>query len=90
MTKKKKWEEKQLLGHFKRLMNSILHEKNWTWLSTNYIKTRLDKTQQNSKYRLCGDRNETINHIIRECSKLAQKETRMGGKGDRLGDVQEI
>ena len=24
--------------------------------------------------RLCGDRDETINHIISECSKLAQKE----------------
>ena len=32
------------------------------------------KTQQNSKCRLCGDRDETINHIISECSKLAQKE----------------
>ena len=31
-------------------------------------------TQQNSKCRLCGDRDETINHIINECSKLAQKE----------------
>ena len=32
------------------------------------------KTQQNSKCRLCNDRDETINHIISECSKLAQKE----------------
>ena len=30
--------------------------------------------QQNSKCRLCDDRDETINHIISECSKLAQKE----------------
>ena len=30
--------------------------------------------QQNSKCRLCGGRNETINHIICECSKLAQKD----------------
>ena len=30
--------------------------------------------QQNSKCRLCGDRDETINHIISRCSKLAQKE----------------
>ena len=30
--------------------------------------------QQNSKCRLCGDRDETINHIINECCKLAQKE----------------
>ena len=35
---------------------------------------RIDKTQQNSKCRLCGDRDETINHIISECSKLSQKE----------------
>ena len=35
---------------------------------------RRDKTQQNSKCRLCGDRDETIDYIISECSKLAQKE----------------
>ena len=38
------------------------------------ITERIDKTQQNSKCSLCGDRDETINHIIIECSKLAQKE----------------
>ena len=36
--------------------------------------SELDKTQKNSKCRLSGDRDETINHIISECSKLAQKE----------------
>ena len=41
---------------------------------TYHIKARIDTTQQNSKCRLYGDRDETINHIIRECSKLAQKE----------------
>ena len=35
---------------------------------------RIDKTQQNRRCGLCGDRDETINHIISECSKLAQKE----------------
>ena len=43
-------------------------------IRTNHIQARIDKTQQNSKYRLCCDRDETINHIICECSKLAQKE----------------
>ena len=94
-TRKQKWEEKQLHGRFKRLINNILHDKTWTWLRkgkfkretesllmaaqnsairTNHIKARIDKTQQNSKCRLWGDKNETINHIISECSKLAQKE----------------
>ena len=38
------------------------------------IKARISKMQQNSKCRLCGPRDETINHIISECSKLTQKE----------------
>ena len=98
-TRKQKWERKQLYGRFKRLINNISHQKNWTWLRkgnlkgeteslliaaqdnairTNHIKARIDKTQQNSKCRLCGDRDETINHIISECSKLAQKEYKAG------------
>ena len=34
MTKnrKQKWEEKQLYGRFKRLINNISHDKTWTWL----------------------------------------------------------
>ena len=43
-------------------------------MKTNHTKTRINKTQQNSKCRLCSDRNETINHIIREKSKLAPRE----------------
>ena len=44
-----------------------------TTIRTNHINPRIDKTQQNSRCSLCGDRNETINHIISESSKLAQK-----------------
>ena len=82
-TRKQKWEEKQLHGRFKRLINNISHDKSWTWLRkgnfkretesllmaeqnsairTNHIKARIDKTQQNSKCRLCSDRDETITH----------------------------
>ena len=38
------------------------------------MKARIDKIQQNSNFWLCGDKDETINHIISECIKLAQKE----------------
>ena len=36
------------------------------------VKVKVDNAQQTSKYRLCRDRNETINNI-RKCSKQAQK-----------------
>ena len=105
-TSKQKWEEKQLHGRFKRLINNNSHDKTWTWLRkgnfkretesllmaaknfairTNHIKARIDKTQQNSKCRLCGDRDETINHIISECNKLAQKEYK--ARHDWVGKV---
>ena len=95
ITRKQKWEGKQLYGRFERLINNISHDKICTWLRKgnfkreteslliaaqdnairmNHIKERIEKTQQNSKCRLCGDRDETINHIMSECSKLAQRD----------------
>ena len=70
-------------GNFKRETESLLIAAQDNAVRTNHIKARIDKTQQNSKCRLCGDRDETINHIISECSKLAQKEykTRHGWVG---------
>ena len=38
------------------------------------IETKIDYTQQNIKYRICGDKDETTNHIVVECIKLAQNE----------------
>ena len=32
ITRKQQWEEKQLYGRFKRLINDISHENTWTWL----------------------------------------------------------
>ena len=93
ITRKQKWEEKQLSGHLKQLTCDISHEKTWLWLKrrnlkretesllivaqnntirTIYIKARIEKMQQNSKCRLCGEREETINHILSKCCKLAQ------------------
>ena len=93
ITRKQKWEKKQLYGHFKQLISNISHKKTRTWLRketlrekqflqiaaqnnairTNHIKVRIDKTQQNSKCRLCDDRDKTLDHMSR-CSKLVQKE----------------
>ena len=60
-------------GNCKREIVSPLISAQNNAIRTNYIKAKLDKTQLNSKCRLCNDRNETINHIKSECSKLAQK-----------------
>ena len=41
---------------------------------TNYVKAKIDKTQQNSKWRLCRKKDETVNYMESECNKLPQKE----------------
>ena len=71
-------------GNFKRETESLLIAAQNNAIRTN-IKARINKTQQNSKCRLCGERDETINHIISECSKLAQKEYKT--RHDRVGKV---
>ena len=55
----------------KMIMIIIINENNV--VRTNQMKARIDKTQQNSNCRLCGDRDGIIHHIISKCSKLAQK-----------------
>ena len=60
--------------NLKKVTESLLIAAQNNAIRTNYIKARIDKTQQNSKCRLCCERDETINYIISECSKLAQKE----------------
>ena len=61
-------------GNFKRETESLQISAQNNAVRINHIKARIDKTQQNSKCRLCKDKDETINHIISECIKLAQKE----------------
>ena len=61
-------------GNFKREIESLLKAAQNSAIGTNHIKVSIDKTQQNSRCRLCGDRDETINHIILEYNKLAQEE----------------
>ena len=54
-------------------------------IRTIHIKARIDKKQQNSKCRVCGDRDETINHLISESRKLAHKEYK--ARHDWVGKV---
>ena len=43
-------------------------------LRTNYIKNKIDKTSENPLCRMCGEKRETVQHVIGECKKLAQRE----------------
>ena len=60
--------------NLKRETESLLIAAQDNAMRTNHIKARIDETQQNSKCKLCGDKDKMINHIVSECSKLAQKE----------------
>ena len=71
--------------NFKRETESLLTAEQYSAIGTNHIKPRIDKTQQNSQCRLCGDRDEAINHIMREGSKLAQREYK--ARHDWVGKV---
>ena len=44
------------------------------------IKANTDNTQLNRKGRLCRDKDEKVNHIISEFSKLVQKEYKTGNE----------
>ena len=67
ISKEKKWIWLRK-GNFKRETESLLRAAQNNAIRTNHIKSRIDKTQQNSKCRLWGDRDETINHIISDCN----------------------
>ena len=71
--------------NFKRETESLLIAAQNNAIRTNHIKARIGKTRQNNKCRLCGDRDETINHIISECSKSAQREYK--ARHDWVGKV---
>ena len=45
ITRKLKWEEKQLSGRFKRQISNISHEKTWTWLRKGNFKRETECLQ---------------------------------------------
>ena len=43
-------------------------------LRMNWIRKNIDGQEVSRKRRMCGERDESITHLIAECKKLAQKE----------------
>ena len=42
-------------------------------IQTNVIKGKTDKSQEQTKCRICSRNDQTINHIVSECPKLAKR-----------------
>ena len=54
ITRKQKWEEKQLYGYFKQLTSDISYKKTWTWLRKGNLKREAEYlliTAQNNAIR---------------------------------------
>ena len=54
-------------------------------IRTNLVKARIDKSQGDSSCKVCRKVDESINHIVSGCIKLAQKEYRR--RHDNLGKI---
>ena len=52
-------------------------------IRTNVIKGKIDKLQEETKCRISYMANETTNHIVSECPKLAQRERERGRERGR-------
>ena len=77
----------------KRETESLIMAAQEQAIRMNVIKVRIERTQEQSKCRMCGRADETINHLLSECSKMAQKEYKRRhdwmGEKNTLGCVQE-
>ena len=71
ITRKQKWEEKQLYRRFKRLINNISHDKTWTLL-------RKGNFERETESLLIATQNSTIrsNHIKARIDKTQQNSNR--------------
>ena len=61
-------------GCLKRTTEVLIMAAQEQAIRTNNIKLKIDKTQENSKHRMCGKAEESVNQVLSNCSKLAQKE----------------
>ena len=43
-------------------------------LRTNYIKCKIDGSTKSPLCRVCGEKGESVSHVVSECKMLAQKE----------------
>ena len=66
-------------GTLKRETESLIFAAQEQAIRTNVIKGNIDKSQEQTKCRMCCRADETINQIVSECPKLAQRESTKEG-----------
>ena len=54
-------------------------------IRTNLVKAKIDKSQKDTLRRLCKKADESVDHVVNGCSKLAQKEYKK--RQDNLGKI---
>jgi len=72
-------------GDLKRETESLIVAAQNQSIRTNLVKAKIDKSQGDALCRLCKKADESIDHIISGCSKLAQKEYKR--RHDNLGKI---
>jgi hypothetical protein len=61
-------------GSLKRQTESLITAAQDQALGTNYRKAKIEHSRESALCRMCKTRDETVTHIVSECSKLAQTE----------------
>ena len=59
-------------GTLKRETESLVMATQEQALITNLVKAKIDKSQEDSRCRMCSNADESINHHLSECSKMTQ------------------
>ena len=72
-------------GDLKRETESLIVAAQNQSIKTNLVKAKIDKSQGDSLCRMCRKVDESIDHIVSGCSKLAQKECKR--RHDNLGKI---
>ena len=70
-------------GILNRETESLIFPAQEQAIRTNVIKEKINKSQEQTICRMYSRADETLNHIVRECSRLAQRECKR--RNDRIG-----
>ena len=65
-------------GDLKKETESLIVAAQNQSIRTNLVKTKIDKSQKDTLCKLCKKADESIDHVISGCSKLAQKSIKEG------------